>query len=83
MLPGILRECDVRSRLRGIQSWDARFDTQAIPVFFSDQHSANFRLAVRTRMLPDLAKRFAVNRHSRLPLIRFPFTHFSQSRPLQ
>jgi hypothetical protein len=56
---------------------------QAIAVFPSDQHSANFRLAVRTRVLPDLAKHFAVNRHSRLSLIRFPFTHFSRSLPLQ
>ncbi len=79
MLPGILRERHIRSRLCRIQSRDACPDIQAIAVFFSDQHAANFRLAVRTRVLPDLAKHFALNHHSRLSLIRFPFSHFSHA----
>src|SRR5258708_26240352 len=79
VFPGVLRERHVRARLRRIQSRDTRRNTQAVAVFFSDQHSANFRLAVRTRVLPDLAKYFALNRHSRLLLIPVPFTHFSHA----
>src|SRR6266481_337056 len=79
MFPGILRERHIRPRLRRIQSRNTRGNTQAVAVFFSDQHSANFRLAVRTRVLPDLAEHFTLNRHSRLSLIRFPFTHFSHA----
>src|SRR5258708_14573728 len=79
MRPGILRERHVSSRLSRVQSRNARGNTQSVAVFFSDQHSANFRLAVRTRVLPDLAQHFALNRHSRLSLIRFPFTHFSHA----
>src|SRR5258708_38155012 len=79
VFPGVLREGHVGARLRRIQSRNTRRNTQAVAVFFSDQHPANFRLAVRTRVLPDQAKHFALNRHSRLSLIQFPFTHFSHA----
>src|SRR6201987_3699508 len=79
MFPRVLREGHIPSRLRRIQPGNARANTQSVAVFFPDQHATNFRLAVRTRVLPDLAKHFALNHHSRLSLIRFPFTHFSHA----
>ena len=79
VFPSVLRERDVSPRLRRIQPRDARGDAHSATIFCADQHSTDFRFAVRASVLPYLAKHFAFNRHPWLSLIRFSFTHFSDS----
>ena len=79
MLPSILGEGDVGSRLRRIQAGNPRGDVHPIAVFFADEHAADFGFAIGTRVLPDLTKHFAFDNYARLALVGFAFSHGGRS----
>src|SRR6266566_4544811 len=75
VFPGVLREGNVSSRLCRVEPRYPRGDAQSVSKLCADQHAADFGFAVGTGVLPDLAQYFALDRHSRLPLVWFAFTH--------
>src|SRR5437867_2492950 len=63
VLPSVLRECDVRARLRRILARNAFGDTNCTIMARPNQHATNFRLGMRARVLPDPAKHVAVHHY--------------------
>src|SRR5258708_14522967 len=61
VLPGVLREGDVRAALCGIGAGDASADVRATVFEAADQDATDFVLEIRAGMLANLARHFGAD----------------------